>query len=463
MDVKEIEDFVQEHVVVWLKFLSRSKKIPHVGELAVHIHFINETVPDWPESVSARRFLTNGFRAQCFRCIAEENAEYLFLLLSDKKNFGNFVKLIAPIMRKSFSVVFYRVLKMRASLGKRKNRDCLFVIDRFALGGAERSCLNLANELSRRGRSVDICPLRGGFDGLFPLDKRIEVLTKKEILHRQYGVAVNYCHWVSPMVALHLVTAKRRIQWIHNDLPRIFGRFPSRKWAWSYSSFDRFVCVSESVLRGFALVYPGLESRAVTILNPYDVSAIVSHAAEVPPVRLEDDLPCVVSVGRLVAAKGYSRAIAAMRSLIDEGIDFRWYIVGEGKERATLEHLIKKYGLTGRFCLLGPLENPFPIVAQADLFAHVAHYEGYGLAVLEAVTLGLPVLATDFGPAHEVLSNIGNALIVPNTLNGIVNGFRRYLAPGKSFMARLDRHRVRTSYPTHIIFDQIEKELFPEM
>jgi len=455
------DKYIQERIIAWIRIRVRAHKTSELREIAARLREINETVPDWMTSIPARRFLTNRFRADCFRYIVQEDAESLLQLFAERNDIWDMDQLLTSL-KEHYRPIKYRIIRFVGSLGKRTERDCLLVLDGLNIGGVERSCINLANELAMRGYSVDICPLRDKKAESFPVDERIRLVSRKNLPKYRYKVAVNYCHYISPTFVLDLVTSDRRLQWIHNDLPRVFRRYPSRKWARAYARFDRFICVSDAVRNSFSLIYPELVPKSETILNPYDLSVIKPLAMEEPSFRLDSNFQRVVSIGSLAEAKGYPRAIAAMRMLLEEGCDFRWYILGEGKERPKLERLIEAAGLKDKFRLLGSFKNPFPILAQADLFAHFAYYEGFGLSVLEAVELGIPVIATDFGPVREVLAGTDRALVVPNTLKGIVDGLRQGLKDAD--MIRQTNAAGKTSaFSTENIFSMIESTLFPDI
>ena len=70
-------------------------------------------------------------------------------------------------------------------------------------------------------------------------------------------------------------------------------------------------------------------------------------------------------------------------------------ILGEGRERRELERLVSRLGLEGRVILPGHMQNPYPIVGAARLFVSSSNLEGFPNALIEAMALGCPVVATD--------------------------------------------------------------------
>ena len=89
-------------------------------------------------------------------------------------------------------------------------------------------------------------------------------------------------------------------------------------------------------------------------------------------------------------------------------------ILGEGEERKNLEKLIVKYDLKSQVLLFGRVDNPFIYMKYAKFFILSSRYEGFGNVLLEALTCGAPVVATncEAGPS-EIIENEENGLLVP--------------------------------------------------
>ena len=118
----------------------------------------------------------------------------------------------------------------------------------------------------------------------------------------------------------------------------------------------------------------------------------------------EDDFKGIriLTIGRLTAQKRYDIAIqtlAQLKKICD--VPVRWYVLGEGELRQSLEQQIEDAGLRGEFILLGVKANPFPYCKNCDLYVHATGYEGKSIAIQEAQTLGKPILATDCSGNRE--------------------------------------------------------------
>jgi len=113
--------------------------------------------------------------------------------------------------------------------------------------------------------------------------------------------------------------------------------------------------------------------------------------------------------------------------LKERGVDFHWYIIGEGSERMNLEQMIIEKKLGQHFSLLGLKENPYPYIRGARVFVQPSRYEGKSIAVDEAKILAKPIVLTNFTTAKDQIEDHVNGLIVEMTPEEIAAGIERYL------------------------------------
>jgi colanic acid/amylovoran biosynthesis glycosyltransferase len=123
----------------------------------------------------------------------------------------------------------------------------------------------------------------------------------------------------------------------------------------------------------------------------------------------------LVSTGSLVWIKSYETMLAALKHLVDAGIDAELHIIGEGLERQHLLFSIHDLGIQERVFLHGRLA-PTDVrdqLQQADCFVLSSLSEGIANAALEAMSCGLPVITTDCGGMREAVSDGVEGFIVP--------------------------------------------------
>jgi len=168
----------------------------------------------------------------------------------------------------------------------------------------------------------------------------------------------------------------------------------------------KLVAVSEAVKRDFRDVVGG-EQQVTVITNGIDVKALWLLARE--SQTLELSRPYIVSVGRLVDVKGFDILIKAY-AVSNARQTHDLVIVGEGKQRLDLEALIYELELEGRVHLTGYVKPPFGIMKNAALYVGASFHEGFGLSLLEAMCLGVPVLASRVSGFEEIMEDYPDAM-----------------------------------------------------
>ena len=169
--------------------------------------------------------------------------------------------------------------------------------------------------------------------------------------------------------------------------------------------FNRIFAVSEDAKKKFLKIYPEYDDKMSVFHNIIDQEDIRRRAKESGGFSDDYDGMRILTVGRLTYQKAYDITIEAMRILKDFGWRVRWYVLGEGDQRENLEKKIASLGLENDFLLLGSVENPYPYYEQADLYVHAVRFEGQGIAVWEAQTLGCAVIVSDYCGSREQIED----------------------------------------------------------
>ncbi len=148
----------------------------------------------------------------------------------------------------------------------------------------------------------------------------------------------------------------------------------------------------------------------VVIPNPVDADEIRRLSQ---PIAQRGGKLRFCSVGRLVTAKGFDVLIEAL-ALARLGSAWELLIIGEGARRASLEALVHHHRLEDRVRFLGWVENPWPVMASADVAVTASRWEGFGMAAAEALALGLPEIGSDCpGGIGEMLGYGEYGVVVP--------------------------------------------------
>jgi glycosyltransferase involved in cell wall biosynthesis len=175
---------------------------------------------------------------------------------------------------------------------------------------------------------------------------------------------------------------------------------------WKYRQVELFLAASRAI-RGI-LVDDGIPaSRVVVVHDGIDVE----RAAHLAALDIRGEFwfpkgaPVVVNVGALVAHKGQKFLVEAMAAVRRRVPDAQLVIFGEGDLRDPLTRQIKELGLEKHVVLAGFREDVLALTKSADLFVMSSVTEGLGSAVLDAMAMGLPVVATRAGGIPEAVED----------------------------------------------------------
>lgn len=180
---------------------------------------------------------------------------------------------------------------------------------------------------------------------------------------------------------------------------------------WVYRHLDLAVCVSPGLVPDVLAMGVGSEQVAVVPVG-VSVEDTIQAAAGTTP---DPDAPYVMAMGRLDHQKGFDVLIRAFAAAHGRMPGWRLVLVGEGPLREALADLAGSLGIGSLVEMPGFVANPHPRLAGASLYVLSSRYEGMGgLALLEAMAHGLPIIATDCvsGP-RELLEDGRLGALVP--------------------------------------------------
>lgn len=129
-----------------------------------------------------------------------------------------------------------------------------------------------------------------------------------------------------------------------------------------------------------------------------------------------------VNMGRLSPEKAQENLIKAFSNFHKTHNNSRLYILGKGPLKDDLVKLIKKLKLTQSVFLMGQIDNPFPFLKKCDVFVLSSHYEGQPMVLLETMTLGMKIMATDIVANRTVLEGGKYGLLVEDSIEGLEGG-----------------------------------------
>ena len=212
-------------------------------------------------------------------------------------------------------------------------------------------------------------------------------------------IAVAYLERKSIYFVAEKVSADKKIGFIHND----YSVYPYDKKsdARYFGNYFAIATVSDHCKTVLQERFPQFQDKFVVVKNMVSESMIAEMAQEPAPIEKKGIV--IVTVGRLVAQKGYERAIEVCKKLLGDGLRFTWYAVGDGPERARLETLVERNGLRDAFIFVGATTNPYVWMGLADVYVQTSHFEGFGITVAEAKALRKKIVCSDIPEFREQL------------------------------------------------------------
>ncbi|MBU0492657.1 MAG: glycosyltransferase family 4 protein [Chloroflexi bacterium] len=309
------------------------------------------------------------------------------------------------------------------------------------VGGGERQAQLLAGRLAARG--VEVCVITRRYPGLLSLEHvdgvpiyRLRTIGRGPLAALTYTAgalrllarphwrgAILHGHQASLGIAPAAITALAKRRWGHQVVIKLMGSrvhamagtrtWPLRRWLLRQA--DALVVLNEPVRAALAEVE--LAAIVHRLPNGVDVQAF---APVDDPARRDwrsAEGPVALFVGRLDPVKQLDVLLRAWARVLGDadapGQSPVLVLVGDGPEREALVRLAGELGIVGSVRLIGAVEQVAGWYHGADLFVLPSQVEGLSNALLEAMSCGLPVVATAVGGTPEVVEDGVNGLLVP--------------------------------------------------
>ena len=219
------------------------------------------------------------------------------------------------------------------------------------------------------------------------------------------------------------------------------------------SSFtDRIIAVSKAVKESLVR-YDRINRKKIQVIyNGIDLSKFDGPSTK-HEVRAElgikPDEYVIGVIARLEEQKGHRYLLEALSIIPEHLASLKILIVGDGQLRSVLETETKRRALSSNVFFLGTRKPIAPILRALDLFLLPSLWEGFSMAILEAMAAGVPVIATSVGGAGEVITSGQDGLLIPpgdaQSLAEAIKDALRHRAKYLE-MARIGRERVRQNF-----------------
>lgn len=230
--------------------------------------------------------------------------------------------------------------------------------------------------------------------------------------------------FISYFILKH-ISAPTKYQWIHFDVRQVLlnTNFGNKY----YTAFDRIFCVSENAKFVFDEMFPQYRCKSTVFKNIVSKKELESLAMKGETFTDNYSGLRIVTLGRLSKEKGQDMIPEVVSHLIKSGLDFRWYIIGEGYLRKQIEDQINELQIHQYLVLLDAQLNPYRYLKDSDLYVQTSLHEGYCLTIHEAKMFDKAVVTTSVASATNLIVNNEDGLIVPISVEGLYEGVKRML------------------------------------
>lgn len=323
-------------------------------------------------------------------------------------------------------------------------KKILFVLDRMVMGGVEVLLLDILNSVDTNKYEITVMTLFDGGELVHELPKKVNhvFLFGKQykgiyrvlrfisprifyntLIHENYDIEISFKTGLpEKIVAASRNPQSKKIAWIHGDMEyQNFGlesHVTKQKQTECYNKFDRIITVSEKCKQSFLNVTQ-TRTSVEKIYNAIKSEKIERKLSEELDISMDKNMINLITIARLHADKGIDRLIRAFSEGYKKNNNLRLHIIGHGPEEEKLKNLVEHFNLSRVVTFLGKQLNPYIFLKEASVYIHPAICEPFGIVLLEALYMGLPVVSTKCGGPEEILNYGEYGLLVENSQEGL--------------------------------------------
>lgn len=288
--------------------------------------------------------------------------------------------------------------------------------DNLHVGGIQKSIVNILNNIDYKKYEVDLYLFDK--DNFYEVNRNIKIIylkkphfickflpfsivnkiIKLDVCNKEYDISIDFDSY-QMYTAIGALRCKSNIKtiWIHNDIVVKLKEEPKYKMLYfffknKYKYFDFFCAVSNGALSSFKKMHNYMDKDYRIIPNYIDTKEIKEKMMEECDLNVDKDKVNIVTVGRLCHQKGIDIMLNNISKVLKTREDFHLYIIGDGPLYSLLMKQVIQLHLEKHVTFLGNKKNPYCYMKKMDLFYLQSRYEGQGMVILEAKSIGLDIL-----------------------------------------------------------------------
>lgn len=288
-------------------------------------------------------------------------------------------------------------------------KKIMFFRPLYSLGGTEIAMLNLIKSLTSYDLYIGYSDETSDKHLLERFSEYAKVINLNHVTKFDVDFFVACSAHYNLVDAISHIKSEKTILWIHhlvNVETTILADDEKAK------ELDSIITVSNTTADILKAKFPNLSKKIKAIYNVIDEDEIKKLSKEDISLSLSSELN-LVTVSRVCKEKGFERMLRLAKTLKENNINFKWFIIGGNYYKEEFERIYKLYEeFQGHFEWVGFIDNPHNIVKHCDYSVLLSEDETWGLVLTEAMILGIPCISSDFPVAFEQISDGENGIIL---------------------------------------------------
>lgn len=353
----------------------------------------------------------------------------------------------------------------------------LYLITKSEVGGAQTNVYQLCNYF-RNNHDVTVVARPGGW-----LEEKCNELGVRFVPNTFFSNSLNPLNVVRSYLEIKKIIKKIAPDLVHchssvagflgrlvvrNKIPTVFTAH-----GWGFNTrvpfFQKWVAiVAEKIVSRYAkkIICVSLFVKNLGLrycIAPEEKFKLIYNGIETRKMGEKKDGVCnIIFIGRLAAPKQPLLLLEAVKNL-DKQIQQHVHvdIVGDGPQKEALEKFINEYDLSSRVTLCGELkrDDVFARLCTSDVFVLLSEWEGFPLSILEAMSVGLPVIVSDVGGISEGVQDGVNGFLLKERTVGDLTDYLTILVKNKELRKKMgdNAHYSVKKFSVDTMLSQTEK------
>jgi glycosyltransferase involved in cell wall biosynthesis len=291
-------------------------------------------------------------------------------------------------------------------------KTVVHILNTGQYSGAENVVITLINSMKNEVDNVYVSPdgsirkiLEQNGIPYYAVDK-VSVANIKKVIKDIQPMIIHAHDFKAGMVCAVAAGKTPVINHLHNNSPWI-KRLSLKSFLYGITCFryQKILTVSDAVMNEF-IFGKWLKKKTIVVGNPVNISIIQKKAEE--PFYVHNagiHISDIIFIGRLTPQKNIFLLLEILKKVKEKKTDLNVSIVGDGELRTEFEEKIYEYNMHNYITLYGFQENPYPFLKAARVMCMPSKWEGFGLAAVEGLALGKPVVAAPVGGLADIVDS----------------------------------------------------------